>query len=288
MVTNAITYIGEFGVGQMTMSNGTWKALETIVSEDPGSQGTFTVAGGVSTVQDGFFVGASPAATGTVWVTGGQVIATNLPVWVGPWGYGAVTVSNGGTVTVSSKLIIGGNCPTGGVGVVNISGGSLYVTNAAHNAYIDLRSGELNLNGGLLNVDILFTTNTCGQVATNGGTLVVNNIIISPDLDTDGDGMNNLQEYLAGTDPKDSKSYLHITSIVSHLGGIFLKWSVVPGKTYVVQVATNTPDANAGGYTTLAKVAVPLSASITVTNYLDFYGASGTAPRFYRVGLVQN
>jgi T5SS/PEP-CTERM-associated repeat protein len=318
-MTNAsLTLVGCDGTGQLSVLNGanTFGAVE--VGGDPGSQGTFTVAGGVSTVQDGFFVGAGAAATGTVWLTGGTIIATNLPATIGSWGSGVMTVSNGtwagcsmalgvhaimttsapitisqgtlnvngGTVTLSSKLIIG-NCVTGGVGTVNITGGSLFVTNAAHNAYIDVRNGQLNLNGGLLNVDILFTTNTCGHVATNGGTLVVNNIIISPDLDTDGDGMNNLQEYLAGTDPKDSTSYLHITSIVSQLGGIFLKWSVVPGKTYAVQVTTNT-GGYAGGYSTLATVAVPQSVSITETNYLDFYGASGTAPRFYRVGLVQN
>jgi len=31
--------------------------------------------------------------------------------------------------------------------------------------------------------------------------------------DADGDGMSNLQEFLSGTDPTNSASYLHITSV---------------------------------------------------------------------------
>ncbi len=75
--------------------------------------------------------------------------------------YGAVNV-NGGTMTLYTKLLIG-NCPTGGIGVVSVTGGDLFVTNAAHSAVVDVHNGQVTLAGGTLQVDKLVLTNSCSS-----------------------------------------------------------------------------------------------------------------------------
>jgi YD repeat-containing protein len=54
--------------------------------------------------------------------------------------------------------------------------------------------------------------------------------------DFDQDGMSDLAEFLAGTDPKDSGSLLRITEL-SSTGGIRfrIEWPAVPGRIYRVQ-----------------------------------------------------
>ncbi len=55
--------------------------------------------------------------------------------------------------------------------------------------------------------------------------------------DADGDGMTNLQEYLAGTVPTDPNSVFRITILVAGASNanVRLTWPAVPGKSYQVQ-----------------------------------------------------
>ncbi|HEX3857367.1 MAG TPA: hypothetical protein VHY30_08735 [Verrucomicrobiae bacterium] len=55
--------------------------------------------------------------------------------------------------------------------------------------------------------------------------------------DTDGDGMNNLQEFLAGTVPTNSASVLSV-ELNNSPQGMFLRWPTQPGLTYQVQMKT--------------------------------------------------
>ncbi|HEX5398711.1 MAG TPA: hypothetical protein VFY06_06655 [Verrucomicrobiae bacterium] len=60
--------------------------------------------------------------------------------------------------------------------------------------------------------------------------------------DFDGDGVSDRNEYLAGTNPKDGSSFLHITSIArggpSHATThVTLQWTSVPNRFYAVQAA---------------------------------------------------
>ncbi|HMP90568.1 MAG TPA: hypothetical protein PJ991_10220 [Kiritimatiellia bacterium] len=61
---------------------------------------------------------------------------------------------------------------------------------------------------------------------------------LSPHVDSDFDGFNNYEEYLAGTDPTDEHSYFHVTGGASghHL---YLSWLGMSGRTYQIYFATN-------------------------------------------------
>ncbi|HVM61053.1 MAG TPA: thrombospondin type 3 repeat-containing protein [Verrucomicrobiae bacterium] len=362
VVTNAFsTLVGCDGSGELDLLGGanSFGAME--IAGDPGGLGTLTIGGGVNTISAGLSVGSSVGATGTVWMTGGQLADTNVTASVGAWGYGLVTISNGtwlgktinlgvhaippqsnqgaipaygevdvpgGSMTLYSQLNIG-NRSSGGIGVVNITGGSVYVTNAAHNAVLNLSSGQLNLSGGLLQVDTLILTNGWGGMFTHGGgTLIVGTLIdgipdpwkvrygfplLDPTVagaDPDGDGMSNLQEYQAGTDPTNSASFFHIISVVPSGSDMVITWAAVTNKAYGLQalsssmpgafanlgtgsfvytnesrIYTNNPP---GSYATPlfgTMVSVPLTPFITQTNYVDKGGATNGA-RFYRVLLA--
>jgi len=60
----------------------------------------------------------------------------------------------------------------------------------------------------------------------------------SPNADTDGDGVSNLNEFLAGTDPTDAHSVLRVELQPSHQG-LFLNWNTQPGLLYQVQTSPN-------------------------------------------------
>lgn len=60
---------------------------------------------------------------------------------------------------------------------------------------------------------------------------------VDPNADPDGDGMSNLQEYLAGTNPNDANSALRITTITYGTAPnyVTLQWNSVPTRFYAIQ-----------------------------------------------------
>ncbi|MEY2439078.1 MAG: serine protease, partial [Verrucomicrobiota bacterium] len=58
-------------------------------------------------------------------------------------------------------------------------------------------------------------------------------------LDTDGDGMTNLQEYKAGTDPRSNTSVLQIRSVEKSGGDIVVTFPSVLGKAYTIEQSSN-------------------------------------------------
>jgi len=100
--------------------------------------------------------------------------------------------------------------------------------------------------------------------------------------DPDHDGMNNLQEYLAGTNPTNAASRLAITSLEFTNGDVRVNWSAVGGKSYVVQtnsvLGTSFADAS-------PVIAVP-GTNGTATNYLDPGVATNSQTHFYRIRLA--
>ena len=79
----------------------------------------------------------------------------------------------------------------------------------------------------------------------------LNRNVADPNLDTDGDGMSNLMEYIAHTNPTAASSIFKISSAQKPGASNFtLTWQSVAGLTYLVQSASSP----AGPYTTIQTV----------------------------------
>ena len=102
--------------------------------------------------------------------------------------------------------------------------------------------------------------------------------------DPDGDGLNNLQEQAAGTDPTSSVSALRITSITREGADLRVTWATGLGKTNALQFATGgLGDSYSNNFSDLFIVT---NTTDTATNWLDVGGAVSGATRYYRVRLV--
>jgi autotransporter-associated beta strand protein len=101
------------------------------------------------------------------------------------------------------------------------------------------------------------------------------------DADFDGDGMNNANEFLAGTNPTNSASAFRITSLEVLGNDLVVTWEGGAGSTGVVQAASGEYSTN---FTDVSgNMVVPVSGT---TNFLDGGAATNAAGRFYRVRLV--
>jgi PKD repeat protein len=103
--------------------------------------------------------------------------------------------------------------------------------------------------------------------------------------DPDGDGLSNLQEFLAGTDPTNGASGFRIVSIVPQGSDLSVTWNMGPGKTNALQVTSGDGSGNfvTNGFADLYVVTNTVG---TVTNYTDLGAVTNQPTRYYRVRLV--
>jgi PKD repeat protein len=134
------------------------------------------------------------------------------------------------------------------------------------------------------NLIIVITAFQAWQIQYFGSTT---NPAAAANADPDGDGQNNLAEFLAGTNPTNSASGLHITSVLPSGSDVVVTWSTAGGTTNVVQ--STAGDGN-GGYSTnftdLSGLIVITGSGDTSTNYTDVGGATNSPSRYYRVRLA--
>jgi hypothetical protein len=335
--SNGTLIVGESGSGQWTSTNGSVTVSNLYVLA--GAPSSLVLHGGSFSVLGNTTVDS--AGTGSVWVTGGQFVAPNGPFVLGDYDPGVMTVSNGlavirsmiissnntpygsasgstlnvagGQVAVFDSLVVG-DCASNAIGQITVSGGTLYVTNATHTGYLDLRDGTLTVSsGGALVADVLVMTNSCGRIIrSSGGTIAATTLTLDPSLSAVGDGIPNgwkqqygldpldpnlanedpdgtgftvLQDYLVGVDPTNPAAAFCITSVVPSGIDLLVTWMMGSGRTNALQATAG--DVN-GGYTTnnFSDIFIVTNTVGTTTNYLDTGAATNGPARYYRVRLV--
>jgi hypothetical protein len=97
--------------------------------------------------------------------------------------------------------------------------------------------------------------------------------------DADNDRVTNFQEYLAGTNPRDSNSVLRLTRVWRQGNDLIFGFLSATGKTYAVERATNLPPTFWQTVTNIGPVA---TTNAVLTNSSGAVGPAG----FYRVRLV--
>lgn len=326
---NGYLFLGLSGAGEWVLTNGS-VAVANLYEGLLGGTGTLTIAGGSFTVMSNAIIGG---ASSTVWVTGGQLLTPNGTFVLGNYGPSSMTVSggvavaremiissnntaagvlsiSGGQVTVFDSLVVG-DCASNAIGQITVNGGTLYVTNATHTGYLDLRGGTLTVSSGALVADKLVMTNSCGRFVKNGGSVTIASLQLDPALDadadgipngyeqshgldpldsingvidSDGDGLTDLQEYLTGTEPTNSASAFRITSIAQVGTNVLVTWTMGTGKTNALQRTAGASGSYAtNGFSDIFTVTNTVGG---ITNYLDLGGATNFPSRFYRVRLV--
>jgi len=184
--------------------------------------------------------------------------------------------------------------PLSGTGKSN--GSTNIVVNAVLNGEYQITFNDLSLAYSVQQ----FTGDSVGdgipdwwrqQYFSNGATNHFGNTTNSESCatcDPDGDGMNNLQEYLAGTVPTNGASYLRILSVIPQGTNMVVTWYTAGGHTNVLQAATATPD---GSYTNnfmdISPYIIIQGSGDTTTNYPDSGAATNYLNRNYRVRLQQ-
>jgi hypothetical protein len=104
---------------------------------------------------------------------------------------------------------------------------------------------------------------------------------VDPTADPDHDGMNNLQEYIAGTDPLDPLSVLKVQLLDAGGGGAMIRFPAMPRISYTLQYRTNF---SLGQWLKLSDVAPQPG-----TNQIQILdpAAGATGRRYYRIATPQ-
>ena len=343
------------GVGHASISAGTVDAASILVGDNFGSDANLTVSGtavvrahggfrsngirttvvngGALQVVDGpvppfedpiLFdrIVVSYLADGKMIVSNGAVSTPGMIVAASAGNTGTLNIV-GGTTSVYSNMTVG-LVACSATGIVNVSGGSLFVTNGG-TAVLEVRSGTFTQSGGFVSVDKLVVTNACAQLVRSGGTLLYNQLVLSPNLSAAGDGIPNgwkqqygldpfyatlagqdldgtgftvQQDYQAGFNPTNPAAYPHVISVakvgndiqVTYLGANGdSTWAPgIASRTNVLEFTTGM--ANGAYSNNFVGIRTNVLSGGTglgiVTNMVDSGGTTNMPARYYRIRVL--
>lgn len=152
------TVLGNAGDGQIILSNGTFLTRNLFVGSNTFSHGTLTVLGGSLVTSNANFAVASNS-TAAIWLSGGELIATNRGVIFGNFGTVQMTVSNGATLRAFGSFL---PLRPSGRGTLTIAGGT------ASFISLSVGAGSNSFGSIWMNDGLLVTTN--GGLGLGGGT----------------------------------------------------------------------------------------------------------------------
>ncbi len=300
ITTNSYLDVGSLATGSLLISNGVWRASEVYVGALPGANGTLTIAAGQVDFRYSLFTGWRAGATGTVFLTGGELVTTNSDTFIGDAGIGRITVSGGRwraltgwlgfyagargelTVTGGTNTWLGALHLGSATSFIRVSGGALVITNSTGTAHLDVGHGQVTITGGWLKADRLVITNAAARFHRTGGLVELADLILNPTHDTDGDGLTNGFELNNGLDPlhaADAATHLRITGLTREGNHIRLTWETTGGQTNTVQTAP-TPT---GPFTNLTGPFLIPGTGLITTNHLDLHAATNQPARYYRL-----
>jgi hypothetical protein len=211
------------------------------------------------------------------------------------------SASNGANYYFPGQNLINYSCTTpdaGGIG--NITNVPLFVNYAIGNVRLQptspcINSGNNAIASALTDLDgnsrIISGTVDMGAYEFQGaGSLIsyawLQQYALPTDgsadfLDSDHDGLNDWQEWLAGTNPTNALSVLKITSATQGPAGFVLTWQSQNTRTYCLQRSADlAPPA-------FSTIQANIAGESGTTSYTDT-NSVGPGPFFYRVGIKLN
>jgi hypothetical protein len=298
-VTNALALLSVNGP-QFTIING-GGTNRCVDLTDGASLTGFTLTNGYT----GDWGGGVACASTNAFLMNCLIVGNSASNGLGGGAYGSTLYNcvvyfntSSGATNVDSSSILNYCCttplPTNGVG--NITNAPLFVDSA--NGNLRLQSNSPCINAGN-NAYVTTTTDLDGRPRIVGGTVdmgayecqspalldfynwlqtyELSTSASSVYLDSDGDGMNNWQEWVCGTNPTNRLSVLRLLSPSITGTKVTVTWRSVVGVNYFLERSANP----AAPFTLLATNIVGQAGT---TSYGDT-NAAGKGPFFYRVGV---
>jgi hypothetical protein len=183
-------------------------------------------------------------AGSTIAVTGnfGNAATGNVSIDVG-----GTAVSQFGRLTATGAATLGGIMNLGVVNGFSPSVGNSFqiMTFASRTRQFDVINGLTIGNGNKFNAAYSDTNLTLSVALAGGGGAPPR---FTNDLDSDGDGVSDEREIVAGTNPFDASSVFRVSSIEPTANGLEVTFNSVNGKTYRLEFS---PDLSAGSWRTV-------------------------------------